>query len=84
MKTIDVTDPIPGLPIVVRGDASPELVVAIKKALLSLDYNNADHRKLMEKWDEEFKYGFAEATDSDYDRIREMIDYLRRKGVRIP
>jgi phosphonate transport system substrate-binding protein len=84
LKTIDVTDPIPGLPIVVRGDASPELTAAIKKALLLLAYKNADHRKLMEKWDEEFKYGFAEATDSDYDRIREMIDYLRRKGVRIP
>ncbi|TAN45159.1 MAG: phosphate/phosphite/phosphonate ABC transporter substrate-binding protein [Nitrospirae bacterium] len=84
LKTIDVTEPIPGLPIVVRGDASPELISAIKKALLSLDYNNNEHRRLMEKWDEEFRYGFAEATDDDYKPIRMMIGYLREKGVRIP
>jgi len=84
LKIVDVTEPIPGLPIVVRGDASPEFSAAIKKALLSLDYNNQEHRRLMEKWDEEFKYGFAEATDTDYNHIRQMIDYLRRKGIRIP
>ncbi|MEW6410192.1 MAG: phosphate/phosphite/phosphonate ABC transporter substrate-binding protein [Nitrospirota bacterium] len=84
LKAISVSEPIPGLPIVVRADVSPEIVNAIKKALLNLDYNNPEHRKIMEKWDEEFRYGFAEATDSDYDSIRTMINYLGKKGVKIP
>lgn len=84
LRIIDVSSPIPGLPIVVRADASPKLIEAIKKAVLSLDYNNPEHRKMMEQWDEEFRYGFVEATDSDYDIIREMIGYLSKKGIKIP
>ena len=84
LKIIAVSEPIPGLPIVVRSDASPHFIDAIKKALLSLDYNDPKHRKMMEQWDEEFKYGFTEASDGDYDSIRKMIDYLGKKGVKIP
>jgi phosphonate transport system substrate-binding protein len=78
LKVIHESDPIPGLPFVVREDASPQLVKAIKIALLSLNYSNLSDRKIMEQWDEEFKYGFAEADDTDYDSIRKMTDYLRR------
>lgn len=84
LKIIDVSEPIPGLPIVVRADASPKLIESIKKAIMSLDYKNPGHRKMMEQWDEEFRYGFAEAKDSDYDIIREMINYLHKKGIKIP
>lgn len=84
LKIIDVSDPIPGLPIVVRADASPKLIESIKKAIMSLDYKNPEHRKMMEQWDEEFRYGFAEAKDSDYDIIRKMINYLSKKGIKIP
>ncbi len=84
LKVIATTDPIPGLPIAVRADAPPDLVKAIKKALLSLDYSDLAARQMMEKWDEEFKYGFVEADDSDYDAIRQMINFLRQKGIKIP
>lgn len=84
LKIIALSDPIPGLPIVVRADLPPEIVNAIKKALLSLDYNNPEHRKIMEQWDEEFRYGFAEAEDSDYNSIRAIVAYLVKKGVKIP
>ena len=84
LRVIAVTDPIPGLPIVVRADAPSSLIKAIKKALLSLDYRNPEHRRIMEQWDEEFRYGFAEAKDSDYDSVRKMIKYLRKKGIMIP
>lgn len=84
LKIIALSDPIPGLPVVVRADLPPEIVNAIKNALLSLDYNNPEHRKIMEQWDEEFRYGFAEAEDSDYDYIRAIVDYLIKKGVKIP
>jgi len=84
LKIISGSEAIPGLPIVVKSDVSPILVDAIKKALLSLDYNNPEHRKMMEQWDEEFKYGFVEARDSDYNSIRKMISYLSAKGIQIP
>ena len=84
LRVIAVTDPIPGLPIVVRADTPSSLITAIKKALLSLDYRNPEHRRIMEQWDEEFRYGFAEAKDSDYDSVRKMIKYLRKKGIMIP
>ncbi|MEW6409562.1 MAG: phosphate/phosphite/phosphonate ABC transporter substrate-binding protein [Nitrospirota bacterium] len=83
LKIIDISDPIPGLPIVVRADVSPKIIDAIKKALLSLDYNNPKHRKMMEQWDEEFRYGFAEATDYDYESICKMMNYLSKNGVNI-
>lgn len=84
LKIISILDPIPAMPIVVRGDVPPDLIKSIKKALLSLDYKNPRHRKIMEKWGEEFRYGFAETTDSDYDSIHKMIEYLGSKGVNIP
>lgn len=84
IKIIDISEPIPGLPIVIRADIPPELIEAIKKAFLSLDCNNPEHCKIVEQWDEEFRYGFVEATDSDYDSIRKMIDYLSKRGVKIP
>jgi phosphonate transport system substrate-binding protein len=84
LKILDVSQPIPGLPIVVRADAPARLVEEIKKALLTLDYKDPEQRKVMEQWDEEFRYGFAEAADSDYDSIRKMKDYLNRRGVELP
>lgn len=84
LKIISVSEPIPGLPIVVRGDAPAALINAVKNALLSLDYKNMEHKKILEQWDEEFKYGFAEANDADYNSIRKMKDYLIRRGLKIP
>lgn len=72
LKIIDVSDPLPGLPIVVRADASPLLIASITKALLALDYGYPEHREIMAQWDEEFRFGFTRATDSDYDAIRKM------------
>lgn len=84
VKIIDVSEPMPGLPIVVRADASPRLVTAIKNALRSLDCNIPEHCAIMKQWDEEFKYGFTEAEDADYDPILRMMEYLNKEGIKIP
>jgi hypothetical protein len=34
----------------------------------------------MAQWDEEFKYGFTEATDSDYDSIRKILRVVQRES----
>ena len=84
LKTIHISDPIPGLPIVARADISPAVIQAVKKALLALDYTISAHRRIMDQWDEEFKYGFAEASIDDYESIGKMISFLAMHGVRTP
>ncbi|OGT99664.1 MAG: hypothetical protein A2X80_11685 [Geobacteraceae bacterium GWB2_52_12] len=84
LKKIWTSPPIPGLPIVVRADEDPELVAAVKKALLALDYSNPDHRVIMSEWDAELRYGFSVARDKDYDTQRKMVIFLKKRGVSIP
>jgi phosphonate transport system substrate-binding protein len=65
--------PIPAVPLVVRADTPPEVVATISKALLKLDRNNPEHKKIMQTWDDEFCHGFAPASKSDYREIFQMI-----------
>ncbi|MDO9309881.1 MAG: phosphate/phosphite/phosphonate ABC transporter substrate-binding protein [Deltaproteobacteria bacterium] len=65
--------PIPAVPLVVRKDAPPHVVKALTTALLKLDRKNPAHRKMMQTWDDEFRYGFAPATKEDYQGIFRMI-----------
>ena len=76
LRILHVSDPIPSVPIVVRADVPPAFVEAVKRALLRLDPENPDHRKMMAEWNEEFKYGFVETTDADYDPIRTMLNAI--------
>ncbi|MBI5894347.1 MAG: phosphate/phosphite/phosphonate ABC transporter substrate-binding protein [Deltaproteobacteria bacterium] len=81
LKFIFVSEPIPTLPIVVRKDASEELVDAVKKAILGINPENPAHRDMLKEWGEEIRYGFVEAKDSDYEGIGRMVEYLKEKGV---
>lgn len=65
--------PIPAVPLVVRKDASPDVVKALTSALLKLDRKNPAHQIMMQTWDDEFRYGFAPATKEDYQGIFRMI-----------
>lgn len=65
--------PIPAVPLVVRKDASPDIIKALTDALLKLDRNNPDHQKMMQTWDDEFNHGFAPASTEDYQDIFRMI-----------
>jgi phosphonate transport system substrate-binding protein len=67
---------IPGVPITVRPDAPKELIGWIKKALLALDRNNPEHKKLMQTWDAEFQHGFIEAEDADYEPLRKVFNNI--------
>jgi len=81
LKTVMKSDPIPGLPFVVRADEDPALVNAVKRALLALDYRNPEHRAIMSQWDAELRYGFTEAADQDYDGVREIIRFLKKRRL---
>ena len=69
---------IPSIPIAVGANFDTTMVNQVKEALLFLDPNNTKHQELMKSWDAEFRYGFVEAQDSDYDPIRELIKWLDR------
>lgn len=78
LRFIFITDPIPTVPIVVRTDAPKEMTDPVKTALLKLNPQNPSHQKKMAEWDEEFRYGFTEASDSDYHFIRSIYQAIRK------
>ncbi len=66
--------PIPTGPLVVSPSASYKIVEEVRGALLSLDPSRPEHRKVLERLDDEFKNGFMLATDADYADIRSLIN----------
>lgn len=79
LRFIFATDPIPTVPIVVRVDAPPEMVKSVKTALFNLNPRDPTHQRKMSQWDEEFKYGFTEASDSDYDSIKRILRVVEKE-----
>ena len=73
LRFIYVTDPLPTVPIIARDDAPRDLVESVKAVLLKINPKDPADQKSMAQWDEEFKYGFTEAPDSDYDPIRKIL-----------
>jgi len=69
LGVLHVSSPIPTAPLVIRDDLPQRVSQAIREALLKLDFHETKDRQ---HWDEEIRYGFAPATDSDYDPIREI------------
>lgn len=74
LRFLAESEPIPSVPIVVRADASPALVAAVKKALLAIDAHDPRQRERMKDWDPEFRNGFVEASREDYLPIFQLMD----------
>ncbi|MFQ6114221.1 MAG: phosphate/phosphite/phosphonate ABC transporter substrate-binding protein [bacterium] len=79
LRILHVSEPIPSVPIVVRPDCDPNLVAAAKKALLKIDAKDPVLQARMANWNEEFRYGFTEARDSDYAGLRQAINEIPRR-----
>lgn len=77
LRFLAESGPIPAVPIVVRKDIPSELAAAVKKALLAIDPTNPRQRERMKEWDPEFRHGFAEATEADYQPIFQLMDGVR-------
>jgi phosphonate transport system substrate-binding protein len=69
LRVVLLSKAVPGSPIVVHNRCDTELIDAVKKALLLIDPTKPEFQKLLSNWDEEFRYGFAPALDSDYDGL---------------
>jgi phosphonate transport system substrate-binding protein len=77
LRFLAESDPIPSVPIVVRGDVPPELVAAVKRALLAIDPTDPRQRERMKDWDPEFRNGFTDADEEDYRPIFRLMDDIR-------
>jgi phosphonate transport system substrate-binding protein len=73
LKIIAVSDPIPTGPLVAGPRTSKNLVETIKNALLNIK-NTESGREALKKACTEVRGGFVLAKDSDYERIRNMIN----------
>lgn len=81
LKIIFVSEHIPELTIVVRKGTPGAVIDHLKKTLLNLNPDDTVHREILKEWGEDIRYGFAEAKDSDFNGIRQVMEYLKGKGV---
>lgn len=72
LRVLARSGPIPSAPLVVGHDADPRFTDAIVKALLDLDPAREEDRTILSGWDPEFAWGFAPASDRDYDPVRAL------------
>lgn len=74
LRFLAASDPIPSVPIVVRPDADPQLVAAVREVLLAIDPADPRMQERMQTWDPEFRYGFVSAEPGDYDMIFQLME----------
>jgi len=69
--------PVPGSPIVAAKHSDPAIVSAFTRALLAVDPRKPEFAGRLATWDNEFRYGFATATDREYDRLQTVLAPLK-------
>lgn len=70
IKIIAFSEPVPGSPIVAAKDFDEDIINTVKSLLFKVDLKDINYKELVKIWDSEFRFGFVEAKDSDYDLIR--------------
>lgn len=73
IRVIANTSWYPGWVYAARADMEPEIVEKIKKAFLKLDYNQNDHKLILETAD---IIGIISSEDQDFDPVRELIAHV--------
>jgi phosphonate transport system substrate-binding protein len=73
LRIVYTSQPIPGSPIVISKHCSAAVAAALRDALLHIDVRRPEDRTLVAEWDQEFQYGFASASDSDYNALRVIL-----------
>lgn len=73
VRIIAYTEYLPAWCVAAFDDTPPEVASAIDTALLSLDREEPEHRKILEAIG---IGGFQKALDSDYDIVRELMSYM--------
>lgn len=76
LRILSLSEPIPGVPIVAHPDTAPELVNALRQALLGIDPKDPVQSRAMADWDPEFRNGFVAARAEDYQAIFNLLDHV--------
>ncbi len=74
IKVIAESGYIPTGPLVVGPGVPPSVTEAVKKALLNLNPSDPGGQKVLKRLDEDFRNGFTEASDADYEGVRSRIN----------
>ncbi|OQX18372.1 MAG: hypothetical protein BWK76_07680 [Desulfobulbaceae bacterium A2] len=81
IKSLGKTEPLPRFVLVAGPELEDGLVQLLRQTLLALDYDEPEHRLMMDHWDVNIRYGFSPVTDADYDPVRAMVSFLTDQGV---
>ncbi len=73
IRIIKYSAPIPSSPIVVSEKSPQKVVQAIRQALLAIDVQKPEFKKIVKNWDAELASGFVPAHDSDYHQIQTLL-----------
>lgn len=76
IRILATSEPIPGSPLIIKNNLDSAIIRSIKEALLKIDIKKPAYRDLVQAWDPEFAYGFAEANSSDYDSVEVKMGSL--------
>jgi phosphonate transport system substrate-binding protein len=74
IEVIAESGEIPMGPLVVGPGVPPSVTESVKKALLKLNPSDPGGQKVLKRLDEDFRNGFTEASDADYEGVRSQIN----------
>jgi phosphonate transport system substrate-binding protein len=80
LRPVAYSAAIPSSPLVVLKEYDPEIIGAMKGALLAVNRDPNQVVQITRGWDTEFVNGFVEATDADYAPVRAMVRALPGRG----
>lgn len=72
LRVLERSPPIPNFPLVMAPGSDPALRQRIAEVLVERPLREAAVARRMQGWDEEFRSGFAPASDREYAPIREL------------
>ena len=73
LRIVATSQELPSIPLIARQGTSRELVESVRKALVQLDRQNPQHRKILDQWDNEYRNGFVAANAADYQGLERMF-----------
>jgi phosphonate transport system substrate-binding protein len=72
IRVLYSSEELPPYNIAASSQVSDELLAKLKKAFLSLDDTNEEHRKIIKALDKKYD-GFAATSDAEYDIVRKLV-----------
>ena len=73
LRPVAYTEPYPGWCVCAMGDTAPAVAQMVERALLELDWDNPNHKTILRA---SGLYGFAEASDEQYNGVRRLLAEL--------